>query len=463
MNKFINRVRELQALRECYALPGSSLFVLYGRRRLGKTRLLREFASGTPAVYHMADRSTERDALRSLARSMAMALNEPALEAVEYPDWYALFGAFDRFRKGREGKGLLILDEYQYLAEAQPAMSSILQKWWDEQWSRDSLMVVLSGSLVSMMYRETLARSSPLYGRRAGQWNLAPLRFGEVREFFPRLPGRDRVALWALTGGVPYYAVLAQHADSFAEALRALVLTKGGALYDEPRFLLREEVTAPSTYASILDALGNGVGRISEIAGRLALPANQLTRYLSVLQELGLVRREVSVTERDAARSKRGFYQMTDPFLRLWFGCVRRYESLLELGQIQQAERLMAPQLTGHLAWAFEEVCRQYVEDRAVPLGVVRVGRFWDASSEVDVVGVDEMGSVVLAGECKWTSRPVGVSVGKELAAKTERWTDPTGTGIRLVVFSAAGFDAAIRSWAAATGALLLDLKDLAE
>src|ERR1035437_3389806 len=161
MNKFINREAELQSLHDDYARPGSSLYILYGRRRLGKTTLLRQFAARRPAVYHMADRSAESDARRLLSGSMAMGLRESTLQSSDFSDWYALFAAYDRLRPS--GKTILILDEYQYLCEQQPAFSSMIQRWWDEHWQHTPIMVVLCGSVLSMMYRETLARSSPLF------------------------------------------------------------------------------------------------------------------------------------------------------------------------------------------------------------------------------------------------------------------------------------------------------------
>lgn len=458
MNKFVNRVKELKSLRAAYAGRGASLYVLYGRRRLGKTTLLKEFSSRLPsAVYHMADRSTEQEAIRLMAESMSRGIKEPTLMSGNYRDWYALFSAYDRFRPRR--KSVLIIDEYQYLCEIQPAFSSIMQKWWDEHWRNSEIMVVLSGSVTSMMYKETLSRSSPLFGRRVAQWLLMPFRFSQIAEFFPDLSNRRLIEMWSLTGGVPHYAIHASGKATFAEAVKELVLTKGGPLYEESKFLLVDDVTTPNTYWSILHCIGNGVSRISEIAGRLGTPASQLTNYMSALQDLGWVKREVSVTESNPARSKRGIYQITDPFLRLWFGCVLPYESLLEFGKVDEVYLLMRDRLTLHQAWAFEDVCRQYVEDMA-GIGAVRVGRFWDKEREIDIAAVNSACDVVLAGECKWSSSPVGLDVAKALEQKVERTFGP-GREVRLAIFSASGFTDALREWAKNEGVLVADAADI--
>ncbi|NLG35404.1 MAG: ATP-binding protein [Lentisphaerae bacterium] len=460
MNKFVNREAELRALKADYARAGSSLFILYGRRRLGKTTLLRQFADCGPAVYHMADRSAESDARRLLAGSMAVGLREPTLQSSEYGDWYALLAAYDRVRPG--GKPILILDEYQYLCEQQPAFSSMIQRWWDEHWRHSPIMLVLSGSVLSMMYRETLARSSPLFGRRTGQCLLSPMRFKHVQEFFPKLPARARLEMWSLTGGVPRYAELAAGYQGFAEAVRGLVLTKDGPLYAEARFLLQDEVTTSNVYWSLLHTIGSGVARISEVAARMGLAANQLTRYLSALRDLGLVHRVVPVTERLPEKSKKGIYQVTDPFLRLWFGCVAPVESLVEFGRIGDVESLIAGRLAAQIAWAFEEVCRQHVEDIAAQYGAVKVGRFWDRTMEIDVAAVNEKGDVVLAGECKWTSKPVGKDVIQALQGKVAKAWPERHRAVGLMVCSSGGFTADARRLAAQAGMVLIGCEEVA-
>ena len=453
MNNFINRQQELQSLNADYARPGASLYVLYGRRRLGKTTLLRNFAAGKPAVYHVADRSAELDARRLMAGSMSIGLDETTLLSSNFPDWYSLFAAYDRVRPS--GKTILILDEYQYLCEQQPAFSSMVQRWWDEHWRNEQIMVVLCGSALSMMYRETLARSSPLFGRRTGQYLLQPLRFAHVCEFFPALAPYEMIKMWALTGGIPRYAELAASYHDFDSALRGLVLTKDGPLYAEARFLLQDEVTISNVYWSLLHAIGSGVSRISEVAARVGLATNQLTRYLSTLRDLGMVRRIVPITEPTPEKSKRGIYQVSDPFLRLWFGCVAPYESLVEFGKIEETERLMQGRRASHMAWAFEEICRQYVEDVSMQYGAVKVGRFWNKSSEIDVVGVNEEERVVLAGECKWSVSALDMVVVRDLRRKVEMNWPNEARSIVLMFFSTGGFTSDVKKWADENGAFL--------
>lgn len=459
MNKFINREVELASLQRVFALEGGSMYILYGRRRLGKTTLLRNFTENIPSVYHMADRGTERDAIRLLAQSMAEALGEPTLSSASFDDWYSLFAAFDRVRSNE--KICLIIDEYQYLTEIQPAFSSIVQRWWDEHWSSQNIMLILCGSVLSLMYKETLSRESPLFGRRTAQWLIEPLRFKHIRSFAPKLSAQNLIELWSLTGGVPRYLELAKNAKGLNDALLELVLSKDGPLYAEARFLLQEEVTVANVYWSLLHVIGSGASRISEIAGRLAMPANKLTRYLAALQDLGYVRRIVPVTEKDPQKSKCGLYQIVDPFLRLWFGVISRYESLIEFGRGNDALSLMKPALASHIAWCFEVVCRQYIEDHAVEFGIVKVGSCWDRHHEIDVVGVDLDGDIVLAGECKMTKRPTGISVLNELKDKILHFFKNEEKDICLMIFSTGGFSEALSRRAADSGVQLIDIEKI--
>ena len=336
MNNFINRDVELAQLESQYAVDSGTLVVLYGRRRLGKTALLRRFAEDKPHCYFMADRAGEPDLRRSLARAMALALNEPVLEAAEYASWYDLFAAFDRFRPSDQ-RFVLIFDEYQYLCQVQPAFSSFLQKWWDEHWSQANLVVVLCGSVTSMMYRETLASSAPLYGRASAQLLLRPIGFSHISQFLPGKTGTQLAEFYALTGGVPRYLHLASPYPNFREALSALVLHPDGILHNEARQLLQEEIQTPNQCWSILSAIGSGANRISEIAARTGQPANKLTRYLDLLKDLHLVRRETPVLEQNPAKSKKGIYVVSDPFFRMWFGAIYPYMSFFEFGETEPA------------------------------------------------------------------------------------------------------------------------------
>lgn len=442
MNKFINRKKELQQLQSLYDEgQGGNLAIVYGRRRLGKTRLLKEFSQKIPHCYFMADRAGEETLKRSLATAMATALDEPLLETVSFSSWYDLFSAFDKFRPDKQ-KFLLIIDEYQYICQVQPAFSSFIQKWWDEKWQFENIMVVLCGSVTSMMYKETIATNSPLYGRATAQILLEPFAYKYIKEFLPGRSDVELVEMYSLGGGVPRYLELLKKYSTFSQALRSLALNRSGILYHEARYLLNEEISTPNTCWSILNGLGNGTGRISELGSLLRLPANQLTRYIELLRDLFLVYREVPVLEKNPQKSKKGFYQITDPFLRLWFGAIYPYESFLEFDQLDLVEKRLTPLIESHIAHCYEKLCRDYVKFSPDAFGCHRIGRQWGKTFEIDIAGVGSQDELILVGECKWSRHKIGLSVLRALENKVVMNNLPVSASCNYILFSKSGFTA---------------------
>lgn len=439
MNNFINREKELKQLQTLYNKEHGGLAIVYGRRRLGKTRLLKEFSGIGRHCYFMADKAGEPSSRQSLAMAMAESLNEPLLQTANFTTWYDLFEAFDKFRPADE-KFILILDEYQYLCQVQPAFSSYIQKYWDEKWQHSNIILILCGSVTSMMYRETMAINSPLYGRASVQMLLEPVRYHYLQEFLPDRNDTELIEMYSLTGGVPRYLELARNYGSFSEALRNLALQRSGILYQEARYLLNEEISTPNVCWSILNGLGNGSGRISELGCLLQLPANQLTRYIELLQDLFLIYREVPVLEKNPQKSKKGFYQVSDPFLRLWFGAIYPYESLLEFDQTELVEERLEPLIQSHIAHCYEKLCRDYVKYSPGAFGCIRVGRQWGKHYEIDVAGVGVDNSLILVGECKWSKRHVGLSVLKSLQDKVTSNKLPVTVDCKYLLFSKSGF-----------------------
>ena len=448
MNKFINRESELAQLESQYVGNSGSLVVLYGRRRLGKTFLLRHFAADKPHCYFMADRAGESDLRRSLATAMALALKEPVLHSAEYASWYDLFAAFDRFRP-RDKRFILIFDEYQYLCQAQPAFSSFMQKWWDEHWCTSNILLILCGSVTSMMYKETLAASAPLYGRASAQILLRPIGFSHTSKFLPDKTCTERLEFFALTGGVPRYLHLASPYRTFKEALAALVLHPDGILHNESRQLLQEEIQTPNQCWSILNAIGSGSNRISEIAGRIGQPANKLTRYLDLLKDLHLVRRETPVLERNPAKSKKGIYVVSDPFFRMWFGAIYPYMSFFEFAETEPAYSRIEPLISKLIAECYEEVCRQWIRERALEFHAACVGRQWSSAYEIDVAAVNAKFELTVVGECKWSENKMGIAIFQKLEENVIAHNLPLAEDCRYVLFSKSGFTSDLEKWAA--------------
>ena len=256
MNNFIDRKSELNSLEELYLSSNSGeLVILYGRRRLGKTALLKQFIKGKTSAYYMADRAAEKSQMDAFTLVLSESISEPTLSAASYSSWYDIFSSFDRLRN-QEQRFVLVIDEYQYLCQTQPAFSSFLQKWWDEHWQHQNMILILCGSLTSMMFKETLASSSPLYGRASSSILLKPIPFAHLGSFFKKKTScKELVEFYSLCGGVPRYINLVSRYSNYMDALYRLVLSPEGILYSEAKNILKEEISVPNVCWSILNAI----------------------------------------------------------------------------------------------------------------------------------------------------------------------------------------------------------------
>ncbi len=431
--------------------------MVYGRRRVGKTALVRRFAQDRPAVYYMATRLPERQQLADLARAVGEHFDDPLLRENGFADWRQFFAWLGRRRE----KFLLVLDEFPYLVEANPALPSLWQKGWDESLAATRVRVVLMGSSVAMMERETLAERSPLYGRRTGQLRLEPFAFREAARFLPRFSFEDQVRAFSILGGIPYYLTRFDDARPLAENVRAAVLEPGAVLREEVEFLLREELQEPRVYFAILQALAQGKRRSSEIANAAGLSHGTLSKYLGVLQALNLVRREVPVTESAPEKSKRGLYEIVDPYVAFWFRHVLSRRSLLEAGRYGEAAAGVLAELDLWASSAYEEICRREVArgllDERLGVRWAAVGRWWEADREVDLVAFDRTRRCLLVGECKWSRRLVGA----DALVRLDEAAEPLcrafpGARVVRALFSRSGFTADVERRAAADPDLLL-------
>ena len=376
---FVGRERELAVLAELAESGKPELFVLYGRRRVGKTELLQRLCEGRRAVYFLAAQVRERDNLRAFRDALRDGLgSEGMVEGIELPDWSTAL-AFAAERAGNE-RLVVVLDEFPYLCDSSKGLPSQIQQFWDTKGKKSSLMLVLCGSQVSFMEKEVLAERSPLFGRRTGQRRLEPLAPTEALEFFPRWPVRDRVLAYAIVGGMPAYLRRFDDSLDLARNVRREVLRPEGYLFDEVSFLLRSELTSPATYNSILAAVARGASKVGEIALAVGVDSTTANKYLTVLRELRLVAREIPITEVDPLRSRRGRYRIADRFLTFHFRHVQPNLSLVHAGR---GERVWEERIEPDLPRLFDEARLDFVlahlaREAADVVGeeIVEVGRY---------------------------------------------------------------------------------------
>ena len=200
--EFIGRTKELSDLKQEYNNK-HSFVVIYGRRRIGKTALIQEFIKDKPALYFLATEESEPQSMKRFALSLSQFANQEFIAKANFDDWIELFKLFAAV-PGKNTK-VLVLDEFQYMLNTNPAFTSIFQKAWDEILSKQDIMVIICSSYINMMAKQVLAENSPLYGRRTSQIRLAPLPFFDIRQHYQNKPFSDVVELYSVTGGVPKY------------------------------------------------------------------------------------------------------------------------------------------------------------------------------------------------------------------------------------------------------------------
>ncbi len=328
---FIGRARELAVLHELAASKKAELFVLYGRRRVGKTELLQRLCEEHRSVYFLAAQVRDKDNLRAFQAAMQEGLGDPLIENVQFPDWAAAL-AYAAERTGDE-RLVIVLDEFPYLCEGNKGLPSLIQRFWDQRGKRSRLMLVLCGSQVSFMEREVLAERSPLFGRRTGQRRLEPLGPTEALSFFPNWKLRERMLAYGIVGGMPAYLRRFDDADTLAANVQREMLRPEGYLFDEVQFLLHTELKNPATYNSILTAVAQGAERVGDIALSVGVDSPTANKYLHVLRELRVIEREIPLTDPDPLRSRRGTYRIADHFIAFHFRHLQPHLSLIEAGR----------------------------------------------------------------------------------------------------------------------------------
>ena len=411
--EFLDRRDELRRLDHTLRQPGA-FGVIWGRRRVGKSRLLLEWSRRRDGLYTVADHSASAIQRRYLAAAVAERF--AGFADVEYPDWRSFLERLAEAAAHANWPGPFIVDELPYLIAADPTVVGALQNWLDSRAHRPCLVV--SGSSQHMMHGAVLSADAPLYGRAAEAFAVRPLRAGHLADAFPGQRPRDLVSVYALWGGMPrYWELAAPYRDDLGTAVDALVLDPSGPLPEDPERLLLSETPPASALRPVLDVIGAGGHRISEVAGRLGRPAASLSRPLATLREMRFVRREIPFGSRPGS-GKRSLYRIDDPFLRLWFRVVAPHRAVLAEAPRDTRLRYWLRYRSSLEAYAWEELCRMAVpvlhrcDSPLAALGPWEPAqRYWRGNDpEFDVVARSVDGRRILVGEVKWSARTGAVS-----------------------------------------------------
>lgn len=439
---FYCREEELRTMNRRYEKKRFECVVIYGRRRVGKTALINEFCKGKETIYFSALNASSRENLEALSRAIYLSRNPEGNSAPAYQSYDDALDEITSMAKERQL--VFVIDEYPYLAKAEKSISSRLQHIIDHVWQKTPLYLILCGSSMSFMEYQVLGYESPLYGRRTVQFKIQALTYREITAFHPELKHEDQALLYGITGGIPHYINRLEIEDDLDEALLENLFDPSGYLFEEPENLLKQELREPAIYNSIISSIAGGASRANEIATKVGLESGVCAKYLRVLLELGILKKETPITEKPGRKT---IYVIEDNFFRFWYRFVPRNMSAISAGRIQQIYiRAIKQHYPDYMGLVFEKMCREYLLRYAenLPFLLADVGQWWgtDAKTrteiQIDLVGTPVEGKEYLIGSCKFRNEKIGVDE-LELLGQYANIFRPDGK-FHYCIFSKGGF-----------------------
>ena len=419
---FIGREKELKTLNTLYSSDKFEFVVIYGRRRVGKTKLINEFINNKNAIYFMGVESNAKQNLDNFSKSI-----------IEYADGIPAetsFGSYQAaleyvFKLSEKERIILAIDEYPYVARGSKSLASTIQLLIDKYKYTSKMMLILCGSSMSYMEDHVLAYKAPLYGRRTAQIKLLPFSFDETCRYFKSFSGEDKALLYGMFGGTPQYLLQVNEKLNIEDNIKNTYLNPNSAIFEETTNLLKQEVREPAIYTAIITAIATGASRMSEICSKVGEETNTVSVYMKNLITLGIIQKETPYGEKS---SKKSVYSISDNMFRFWYRFVPENASVISRGAADLAYKRIEPELSAYMGSVFEDICRQYLWklliDGKCPVEFSDIGRWWGTNpktkiqEEIDIMGANK--DSALFAECKWTNEKVDLGVLEKLVERSE-------------------------------------------
>lgn len=438
--KFINRISELFFIDREFRISQPSFIVVYGKRRIGKTELIKESAKNKKLLYFLGRQVNDKDNLDQISQTCASFFNESLLIEQPFTNWDQFFMYLTGHLKENT---LIVFDEYPYFVSAKQGLSSIFQKWWDESLKKIPFCkLIICGSSFGMMIDETLSDKSPLYGRRTGQIHVKPMSFYDSWKFFPLMSFHQFLEFYSITGGNPEYLTRFSEYNSVHDALKHEVFNTRSPLYDEIDFLLKEELREPKNYYSILKSLALKRNKISDLIEQTGIEKSSIHTYLYYLENLGLIEKEIPITEKYPEKSRKGLYKIKDQFIQFWFQFVLPYKREIEIDEIDFLMNRVNEFFPKIIQENYQRATPEIILKHTKILGFIeRVGRYWDNETEIDNIGFNEHDKTIYFIECKWSNKLIGTNIFNDLKLKSKRIDWNIGKRIeKFILLSKSGF-----------------------
>lgn len=456
---FIGREEELTYLNDKYQSDRSEFVVLYGRRRIGKTELLKEFVKDKKHIFYSGHQITDYMQLVRIT-SVLVEHFQSKIYSQAFDGWENVLSYIGENMSSNE-KTVIIFDEFPYMVESNISIPSVLQSAWDHQLSRKNIMLIICGSSMSFMEKDILSEKNPLYGRTTGILKLNEMSFESSKGFFMHQPIEEQVAYYSVFSGVPYYLRLIDTKKNFKENIVNNILRNGSVLFNEVEFLLKQELREVSVYNAIISAIALGKTKSNEIVQLTGIEKTKLPYYINNLIDLGMVKKEFpsTIKAKEMIQSRAGIYNLDNSFFKFYYRFVYPYISELLDGNIDVIyEDIIERQMADFLGHEFEKIAISHLRSlnniKALPIRFLKIGRWWDKGVEIDIVAYDVQGQY-LFGECKWKNEKVGIKTLHQLQEKSASIKVDVSNKY-FVIFSKKGFTEELTNLANSTQQIML-------
>ena len=437
---FIGRERELKALNKLYGSSKFEFAVIYGRRRIGKTELIKQFLGDKKAIYFMGIESNAKLNLENFSKSI-LEFNTGIRADTSFSNFQAALEYV--FQLAENERIILAIDEYPYVARSSKSLASTLQLLIDKYKDTSKLMLILCGSSMSYMEDHVLSYKAPLYGRRTAQIKLLPFDFEETCRYLADMSGEDKALMYGAVGGTPQYLLQVNDKLSVEENIKNTYLNPISFLYEEPTNLLKQEVREPAIYTAIITAIATGASRMADISTKVGEDTSVCTTYIKNLISLGIVQKETPYGEK---ASRKTIYSIEDNMFRFWYRFVLENNSIIARGADDLAYKRIEPYFTDYMGKVFEDISAQYLWKLLVtgksPIEFTSLGRWWGndprtrSQTEIDIMGEQDKNSALFA-ECKWTNEKIDLGVLETLVQRSELFAYKN---VHLFLFAKSGF-----------------------
>lgn len=459
----IGRERELQQIEKLYMSSKFEFLVMYGRRRVGKTTILQEFASHHRVIFYSAQEKNDSLNLSDFSKVVQNYFEGHYI--APFSSWEDAMSYITK--KGKDVRTVLVIDEFPFMAGTNPSIKSIFQHEIDHHWKEQNIFLILCGSSVSFMINDIMGYESPLYGRSTASMEVLPFDYYDSAKFFPDYSREEQLIAYGILGGIPRYLNAFSQNHSLQENIESEILENGAFLNDEPMMLLKMELREPNVYNSILEAIARGYNKITEIADCIHEEKGKCSKYMTTLLTIRLVEKRVPCGEPE--KSKKTIYALTDNFYRFWYHYIFSNKSYYEMLGAPDAAKEIAEGISDFMGLAFEQICKQYLirqaKLRKLPFIPAEIGKWWGnnpsikAQDDVDILALNRNRTEAIFCECKFTSRPMPMEEYEDLLTAADAF--PKEMKKHFMFISKSGYTEPVKRRAAREEAVLLSVEDL--